>query len=133
MFSRCSLVRRRPVAGCGAKWTDTADRVEASYRHIEALVLMPFVRTNVGRQLRRTAGEHHIPWVACPGRSRRAILTVDTRLRLGGEAGKSVWWCARVAGGSTPDRAHWVAGELIQHFGWSRRFADSKSRTFSSG
>lgn len=61
--------------GWGANWSDAADRVEASYGRIEALVLMPFVRTNLGRRLRRTSGEHHIPWVACPGHGRQAMLT----------------------------------------------------------
>lgn len=60
--------------GWGSNWSPTAERVEGTYWQLDALVLMPFVRTNMGRRLRRTSGEHHVPWVACPGHGRAAVL-----------------------------------------------------------
>lgn len=59
--------------GWSPNWAPVADRVEARYGPSTALVLMQFVRTNLGRRLRRTSGEHGVPWVACTGHGRAAI------------------------------------------------------------
>jgi hypothetical protein len=37
------------------------------------MVIMQFVRTQLGNNLRRRAGEHGIPWQHCGGRGRRAL------------------------------------------------------------
>jgi hypothetical protein len=60
--------------GWSSNWAAHADRAEATYDEVDAMVLMPFVRTNLGRRLRRSVGEHGLPWVACtgPGRDRIA-------------------------------------------------------------
>jgi hypothetical protein len=36
-------------------------------------MIMTFVRTLLGRRIRRTAGEAGLPWVACTGHGRAAI------------------------------------------------------------
>jgi hypothetical protein len=53
--------------GWGSNWSRIADRVEAHYVGADAVVLMAFVRTQLGTRLRRTSGEHGLPWVACSG------------------------------------------------------------------
>ena len=59
--------------GWGSNWARVAERVEASYLQADAVVLMPLVRTNFGRRIRRTSGEAGLPWVACTGHGRAAI------------------------------------------------------------
>lgn len=53
--------------GWSARWLEHAEHAEAEYDRSDALVLMPLVRTNLGRRLRRTSGEAGLPWVACTG------------------------------------------------------------------
>jgi hypothetical protein len=60
--------------GWSAGWADAAERAEAAYDCADVLVLMPLVRTQLGRRLRRSAGEAGLPWVACTGHGRGAIL-----------------------------------------------------------
>lgn len=59
--------------GWSPNWAPAAERVEAQFSPSAVLVLMQFVRTNLGRRLRRTAGENDVPWVACTGHGRAAI------------------------------------------------------------
>lgn len=62
-------------SGWSSNWMKVAEGIEASLRTRapSAVVLMTFVRTNLGQWVRRTAGEHGLPWVACTGHGRAAI------------------------------------------------------------
>jgi hypothetical protein len=71
--------------GWSSNWIKVADRIEASWssRPPATMVLMTFVRTNLGQWARRTAGEHGIPWVSCTGHGRAAIArSVDRAVRV---------------------------------------------------
>lgn len=60
--------------GWSANWGERAERVESDYNWATAVVLMRFVRTNLGRRIRRTSGEHDLPWVPCSGHGRESIM-----------------------------------------------------------
>lgn len=60
--------------GWGANWKPEAERAESHFAGSDVLVLMPYVRTNLGRRLRRTSGEAGLPWVACTGKGRDSML-----------------------------------------------------------
>lgn len=59
--------------GWGSNWGDAAKEIESLFSQADVLVVMTFVRTMLGRRLRRTAGEAGIPWVACTGHGRASI------------------------------------------------------------
>lgn len=59
--------------GWSSNWKSDALRVEAAYERGDALVLMRYVRTNLGQRLRRTAGEAGLPWVPCTGHGRESL------------------------------------------------------------
>lgn len=59
--------------GWGSNWGDAAKEIESLFSQADVLVVMTFVRTMLGRRLRRTAGESGIPWVACTGHGRASI------------------------------------------------------------
>jgi len=61
------------IPGWGSNWHPVAERVEAAYGNAHAVVLMVLVRTNFGRWVRRTAGEHGLPWVSCTGHGRASM------------------------------------------------------------
>lgn len=61
------------LPGWRSNWTADAARIEAAYAEADVVVLMTFVRTHLGQWVRRTAGEHGLPWVACTGHGRVAI------------------------------------------------------------
>ncbi len=46
---------------------------DQAYQGADAVVLMVLVRTNFGRWVRRTAGEHGLPWVSCTGHGRASM------------------------------------------------------------
>jgi hypothetical protein len=60
--------------GWSASWAGTAEGIEARYGDADAVVLMALVRTQFGRRIRASAGEAGLPWVACTGHGRGAIL-----------------------------------------------------------
>ncbi|SRR5579884_133467 len=68
--------------GFNSNWDKTLEEVRGYRGRIDALVLMPFVRTELGRALRRLAGEFGIPWVPCTGKGydsmERALRTALT-------------------------------------------------------
>ncbi|HSH58942.1 MAG TPA: hypothetical protein VK988_04740 [Acidimicrobiales bacterium] len=69
--------------GWSANWYKAAERVEAAYEEADAVVLMTLVRTNFGRWVRRTAGEHGLSWVSCTGQGRGAMeRAIDRAIRL---------------------------------------------------
>jgi hypothetical protein len=61
------------LSGWRSNWHTDAARVEAAYEQGDVVVLMTFVRTHLGQRVRRSAGEHGLPWVACTGHGREAI------------------------------------------------------------
>lgn len=77
------------TTGWSAQWGPEADRIEAAYENADAVVLMQFTRTQLGRRLRRTSGESGLPWIPCTGHGReslrrailRAVAVVDERRR----------------------------------------------------
>jgi hypothetical protein len=60
-------------SGWGSNWDEVAVRVEAAYGRSDVVVLMSFVRTQLGRRVRRGAGDAGLPWVACTGHGREAL------------------------------------------------------------
>jgi len=62
------------LSGWSAGWRSHADRLDRLYPQLDAVVLMPFVRTNFGRWVRRTCGESGLVWVACSGHGRASIV-----------------------------------------------------------
>jgi hypothetical protein len=74
--------------GWSSNWTAYAEQAEAKYDAVDALVLMPLVRTNLGRRLRRGSGDAGLPWVACTGHGRdsmaRALATAARVARATG-------------------------------------------------
>jgi hypothetical protein len=71
--------------GWGANWGPLLARIEGRVRQADALIIMRFVRTLMGRALRRLASECEIPWVACTGRGHRSIeRAIGNALRAAG-------------------------------------------------
>jgi len=74
----------------GARWAKDADRVDGLMAAgADAVVLLPLVRTGMGERVRRSTGEHGVPWIPCTGRgqtsAKRAIdeaVQVVCRRRL---------------------------------------------------
>ncbi|HEY7062135.1 MAG TPA: hypothetical protein VII06_11695 [Chloroflexota bacterium] len=54
--------------GFNSNWDKTLEAVRGYRGRVDALVLMPFVRTQLGRALRRLASDFAIPWVPCTGK-----------------------------------------------------------------
>ncbi len=62
----------------GPNWTKDADRIDGLMTAgADAVVLLPLVRTGMGERVRRSSGEHGVPWIPCTGRgqtsAKRAI------------------------------------------------------------
>jgi hypothetical protein len=52
-------------------------------READAVVIMRFVRTLLGRTLRALCSEHDRPWVACTGHGRDSLLgAIEEAVRL---------------------------------------------------
>jgi hypothetical protein len=60
-------------SGWDSNWGKWADQAERLYSQVDIAVLHPFMRTNLGRYLRRTLGEAGIQWRSCTGHGRHAI------------------------------------------------------------
>ncbi|MBX5493487.1 MAG: hypothetical protein IRZ14_20245 [Chloroflexi bacterium] len=56
------------MPGFNSNWDKTLDQVRTFEGRCDALVLMPFVRTELGRALRKLASEWDIPWLSCTGK-----------------------------------------------------------------
>ena len=74
------LAREHPLVtvefefpGWGSNWGPLIERLGPTLARADGLVLMRFVRTQLGRTARALAGEHGIPWVACTGHGEQAI------------------------------------------------------------
>lgn len=72
-------------SGWNSNWPKTAEAIQESYRLRDphAVVLMTFVRTNFGRWVRRTSGEHGLPWISCAGHGRASMASaIDRAVRV---------------------------------------------------
>jgi hypothetical protein len=57
-----------------SNWALYADRVETRLPDCDAVIVMRFVRTNLGRRLRSLASAAGVPWIACTGHGRASML-----------------------------------------------------------
>jgi hypothetical protein len=57
-----------------SNWGRLVDRLMGRLDTYSALVIMRFVRTELGREMRRQASRLEIPWVACTGRGHESLL-----------------------------------------------------------
>lgn len=60
-------------SGWSSNWGRLMDRIRNRVETADVIVLMRFMRTEFGRELRRSAGEHGVPWVGCPGHGRQSL------------------------------------------------------------
>jgi hypothetical protein len=73
--------------GWSSNWGRTTDELERRLEGGDAMVLMRFVRTGLGRAMRRAASDQSKPWIACSGHGRDAMrraieAAVDKARRL---------------------------------------------------
>lgn len=65
--------------GWGRNWIVDAERIESELPSADALVILTYMRTNLGRHLRRSAAAHDVVWRSCTGQGRvsmeRAIVS----------------------------------------------------------
>jgi hypothetical protein len=66
--------------GWSSNWGAHADRVEAALPAAHGMVMMRFIRTNLGHRLRGLASQHDVPWVACTGHGQKALTDAIVRL-----------------------------------------------------
>ncbi len=59
--------------GWGSNWGRLIERLAPALERADGLVLMRFVRTQLGRSARARAGELGLPWVPCTGHGEQAI------------------------------------------------------------
>jgi hypothetical protein len=60
--------------GWGSNWSNKADQIESHFADSDALVLMPLVRTNFGRRIRKNSGLQNTPWIPCTGKGVGSIV-----------------------------------------------------------
>jgi hypothetical protein len=71
------------LTGWRTNWATDLDRIVAAFDDAGAVVVMTFVRTQLGQTVRRRAGEHGLPWVACTGHGRDSLVrALDRAARL---------------------------------------------------
>ena len=56
-----------------SNWGRQIDEVKPKLAQYSAMVLMRFVRTQMGRELRRLGTRFDLPWVACTGHGRESL------------------------------------------------------------
>jgi len=56
-----------------SNWGKTVDELKPKLDRYSAMVLMRFVRTQLGREMRRMASRYDLPWVACSGHGRESL------------------------------------------------------------
>jgi hypothetical protein len=84
------------MPGFNSNWDKTLDQVRTFEGRCDALVLMPFVRTELGRALRKLASQWEIPWLPCTGKGadsleralRQALDWAAQRALAGDQAGR---------------------------------------------
>lgn len=68
----------------GANWPKDADRVDGFLdQGSDAVVLLKLVRTGMGTRVRRSCGEHEVPWVSChAGGQTSSIRAIDEAVQV---------------------------------------------------
>jgi hypothetical protein len=61
--------------GWSSNWGRNLSTIEGYVRSAQAVVVMRFVRTLLGRTVRSLCGAHGKPWIACTGHGRRSLLS----------------------------------------------------------
>jgi hypothetical protein len=94
---RRALARRDETSGAevaltfmypsfNSNWDKALESVRGMRGRLDALVLMPFVRTELGRAVRRMCSEFGVPWVACTGKGYDSMeRALRTALELAAE------------------------------------------------
>ena len=59
--------------GWASNWNAIENAAVGCFGEAGALVVMNYVRTQLGQNLKRRAGEHGLPWVACTGSGRQSM------------------------------------------------------------
>ncbi len=65
--------------GWKSGWSPVAERIENHISEYDVIILMPLVRTNFGRRIRRIAGDNRVNWFACTGRGQGSVMESITR------------------------------------------------------
>lgn len=59
--------------GWDMNWAKDAERIEAAMPSADAIVIMTYMRTNLGRRLRKSANVHDLTWRSCTGQGRASL------------------------------------------------------------
>lgn len=60
--------------GWSSNWGEQLRNMEGEIARARAVVIMRYVRTTLGRQLRKRCNENDVPWVACTGSGRASMI-----------------------------------------------------------
>ncbi len=66
-------------SGWAKNWGRNLPAIEGRVRNADAVVVMQFIRTLLGRTLRGLCGEHGLPWIPCTGHGRQSLLAAIER------------------------------------------------------
>ncbi|MFW5878530.1 MAG: hypothetical protein ACOCVR_01820, partial [Myxococcota bacterium] len=61
--------------GWSSNWGRHLEDMQPKLERSHGIVVMHFIRTQLGRQLRKRAGDLRLPWGACTGHGRDAIVS----------------------------------------------------------
>lgn len=59
--------------GWDMNWMRDAERIEAAMPNADAIVILTYMRTNLGRRLRKAANVHDLVWRSCTGQGRASM------------------------------------------------------------
>jgi tetratricopeptide (TPR) repeat protein len=59
--------------GWDMNWMKDAERIEAAMPTADAIVILTYMRTNLGRRLRKSANVHDLVWRSCTGQGRASM------------------------------------------------------------
>lgn len=59
--------------GWDMNWIKDAERIEAAMPAADAIVILTYMRTNLGRRLRKAANQHDLVWRSCTGQGRASM------------------------------------------------------------
>lgn len=66
-------------SGWAKNWGRNLPAIEGRVRNADAVVVMRFIRTLLGRTLRGLCGENGLPWIPCTGHGRQSLLAAIER------------------------------------------------------
>lgn len=73
-----------------SNWGRQIDELKPKLAQYSAMVLMRFVRTQMGRELRRLGSRYDLPWVACTGHGRDSLRrAISEAARVARERGRA--------------------------------------------